>query len=162
MRLGPMSIFLFVLYISIGIFDQTFDANLNAYGNSGENFIFATLLQPWNWGGYTTILGFSVPNMIFVLSSAITVAVGIALTGALFGRSDIATLFGLFTLFIGLGAVPIIAFYSFVTRNVGMFACTVGESCGPANIAGALSAGVLMVMWLFTCMEWWAWRATTQ
>lgn len=163
MRLGPMSVFMFVLYLMIGIFDQTLDSNLNAYGNGGTSYIFATILQPWNWSGTVNIAGFTVPSLILLLGSAITVAVGIALAGAIVGRSDIFSLFSLFVVLLSLGMAPCIVLYSFVSRNVGMFAnCNIGEPCGPAMIFGALSAGILAVMWLFTCMEWWAWRATTQ
>ena len=72
-------------------------------------------------------------------------------------------LFALFGAFMSLGAVPIINLYSFVTRNVGQMAgCSIGQVCAPANIFGALSAGILAIMWIFTGLEWWAWRATTQ
>lgn len=164
MRLGPMTVFMFVLYLMIGIFDQTLDPNLNAYGNSAQSFVFATILQPWNWSGeiYIPLIG-NIPSFILILGSAISVAVGIAVLGSVLGRSDISVLFALFTAFTSLGAAPCIVLYSFVSRNIGMMTnCTIGEPCGPAMIFGALSAGILAVMWLFTCLEWWAWRATTQ
>ena len=165
MKLGPMTVLMFVIYLFIGIFDQVFDPNLNVidgYGNAAGNFMFATILQPWNWGGTINIplLG-AVPMFLTILGSAISVAVGIAVFGAVFGRSDISALFWLFLAFLSLGAMPCIVLYSFVTRNVAMFACTVGEPCGPAMIFGALTAGILAIMWLFTCVSWWAWRETT-
>jgi len=163
MRLGPMTVFMFVTYLMIGIFDQTLDPNLNAYGNSGTSFVLATILQPWNWSGTVTIAGFTVSSLILILGSAVVIATGVALIGSILGRSDISVLFALFTALLSLGAIPCIILYNFVTRNVGMFTgCTIGSPCGPAQIIGALSAGILAVMWLFTCLEWWAWRATTQ
>jgi ABC-type maltose transport system permease subunit len=164
MRLGPMTIFMFVMYLMIGIFDQTLDPSLNAYGNAGGDFLFNTIIQPWNWSGTVTfpILG-PVSSFILILGSAISVAVGIAVLGSILGRSDISVLFALFTAFAALGAVPCIVLYNFVSRNVALFTnCQLGEPCGPAMIFGALTAGILAVMWLFTCVEWWAWRATTQ
>jgi hypothetical protein len=156
---------MFVMYLMIGIFDQVFDSNLNvidAYGNAGQNFLFATILQPWNWGGTINLpLVGAVPMFLMILGSAITIAVGIAVFGAVLGRSDITTLFALFLAFTALGAAPCIVLYNFVARNVGQFACTIGEPCGTAMIFGALTAGILAIMWLFTCMEWWAWRAAT-
>jgi hypothetical protein len=167
MKLGPMTVFMFVMYLFIGIFDQTFDKNLNvldAYGNAGQNFLFATILQPWNWGGTIDLpLVGAVPMFLMILGSAISVAVGIAVFGSILGRSDISTLFALFVAFTTLGALPCIVLYNFVARNVGMFVtdCVVGQPCGPAMIAGALTAGILAIMWLFTCVEWWAWRSAT-
>jgi len=163
MRLGPMTVFMFVLYLMIGIFDQTLDPNLNGYGNSGANFLFATIIQPWNWTGTVNILGFTTLSFIGILGTAIVVATGIAAAGSLLGRSDISTLFPLFIAFTTIGSAPCLSLYNFMTRNVGQFAgCTIGQTCGPASIIGALSAGILGLMWLFTCMEWWAWRSTTQ
>jgi hypothetical protein len=163
MRLGPMSVVMLIIYLMIGIFDQTLDPNLQAYGNGATGFVFATILQPWNWSGTMTIAGITVPSLLGILGSAIVIAVGIALIGSVLGRSDIVTLFALFGSLMSIGAMPCVVLYSFVSRNVGQLAgCAANAVCAPANIAGALSAGVLAVMWIFTCMEWWAWRATTQ
>ena len=166
MKLGPMTVFMFVLYLFIGIFDQVFDPNLNvidAYGNAGQNFLFATILQPWNWGGTIDLpLIGAVPTFLTILGSALTIAVGIAVFGSILGRSDISTLFGLFLAFLALGSMPCIVLYNFVSRNVGMMTgCVIGQPCGPAMIFGSLTAGILAIMWLFTCVEWWAWRSTT-
>lgn len=159
-----MSVFMFVMYLMIGIFDQTFDPYLNAYGNSAQNWVFATILQPWNWSGSITlpIIG-TVPSLITILGSALVVALGIAVLGSILGRSDISALFALFVAFLSLGSSVCVILYNFVSRNVAMFTnCETGQVCGPAMIFGVLSAGILAVMWLFTCLEWWAWRATTQ
>lgn len=162
MRLGPMTVFMFVLYLMIGIFDQTLDPNLNGYGNTGSNFLFATILQPWNWTGTVNILGFATISMLGLLGTALVVATGIAVAGSILGRSDISTLYPTFIALMTIGAGPCVVLYGFVTRNVGMFAgCTIGTLCGPAQIIGALTAGVLAIMWLFTCVSWWAWRETT-
>lgn len=163
MKIGPMSVFMFVLYLMIGIFDQTFDVSLNAYGNSAQNWVWGTILQPWNWSGSITIpLIGTVPSLITILGGALVVAVGIAVLGSILGRSDIASLFSLFLAFLSLGSSICVIFYNFVSRNVGVFAdCQVNQPCGPGMIFGALTAGILAVMWLFTCLEWWAWRQTT-
>jgi len=163
MKLGPMTILMFVIYLFIGIFDQTFNADMTVTGNIEQNWLFSTIVQPWNWGGTISFGGLQVPMMITILGSAIVVAAGIAIAGSIFSRSDITTLFALFVAFLALGAAPCIVLYNFVTRNVGMYIsdCVVGQPCGPAIIFGALTAGVLAIMWLFTCVSWWAWRETT-
>lgn len=162
MRIGPMTIIFFMIYLSIGLFDQTMNVNLEGYGNAQNNFMFATLLQPWNYGlGTVTIAGVQIPTLLGILGTAISLAVGIALITSVIGRSDIVSLFALFSAFIMLGAPTIIVLYSFITRNVAMMACAVGESCMPANLIGAIIAGSLGIMWLFTCLQWWAWRETT-
>lgn len=164
MRLGPMTVIMFIIYLGIGIFSQTLDTGLNTMGNANQDFLFNTIMQPQNWSGMFTIplTGIQVPMFLAVLGSAITIAVGISMGTSLISRSDISVLFSLFLAFVSLGALPCIDLYMFVTRNVNMFACSVGEPCFVANLFGALTAGILAIMWLFTCLEWWAWRATTQ
>ena len=163
MRIGPMSVVMVVIYLFIGIFDQTLDPTLQGYGNGGTGFILATIFQPWNWSGTVNILGVSVPSLIGMFGAAISIAVGIAVIGSVLGRSDIVTLFAFFGALLSLGAMPCIVLYSFVTRNVGQMAqCSVNAPCAPALIFGGLSAGILGMMWIFTCAEWWAWRSMTQ
>ena len=158
-----MTVVFFIIYITIGLFDQTMNVNLEGYGNVGENIMFATLLQPWNYGlGAVNIGGVQVPTLLGMLGLAITTAVGIALITSVIGRSDIVTMFALFSALLMLGAPTILIVYSFITRNVEWMYCIVGEPCMPANLAGGLFAGILSIMWLMTCLEWWAWRATTQ
>jgi hypothetical protein len=163
MRIGPMSIVMLVIYLMIGIFDQALDPNLQGYGNGASGYVMASIFQPWNWSGTITIAGIQIPSLLGILGAAITIAVGIALIGSVLGRSDIVTLFALFGSLMSLGAIPCIVLYNFVSRNVGQFAgCVTGQPCAPANVFGGLTAGILAVMWIFTCMEWWGWRATTQ
>lgn len=156
MRLLNISLFLIVIYLSIGIFDQTLDANFQGYGNGNMGwFLFATIFQPWNWTGsvglYTILLG------------AITVAVGMAAFASVLGRSDLIALYAAFGVFMSAGALPCIVLYSFVARNVGQFAgCAIDVPCAAANLIGGLTAGVVALIWIFTCLEWWAWRSTTQ
>jgi len=158
-----MTIVFFIIYIVIGLLDQTANSDLTAYGNGGDNMMFATLLQPWNFGSTNVnIGGIQVPTLLGILGSAITIAVGIALISSVIGRSDIVTLYALFGAFLALGAPTIIVLYSFLTRNVGMMACAAGTNCYAANLVGALLAGSMGIMWLFTCGEWWAWRSMTQ
>jgi hypothetical protein len=163
MRLAPMTVFMAVLYLMIGIFDVALDPQLQGYGNGGTGFLFATLFQPWNWSGTINLpLVGAVPSFLSILGVAITVSVGVALLGSILGRSDIANLFPLFIALTTLGAMPCLVLYNFVSRNIGQMAgCDIMATCVPANVIGALVAGVLAIMWLFTCLEWWAWRSTT-
>lgn len=156
MRLLHLSVLFFVIYLSIGVFDQVFDNNLQPIGGSlTGNFVLMTLLQPQNWStnGLLIILGLGI-----VVGTVAALAGSVSAFGITITRSDISALFPLFLVLVGLGSVPIISFYSFITRNVGQFACTVGSSCPPAMIIGSLTAGVLALVWIFTCLEWWLWR----
>ena len=162
MKIGPMSVIMLLIYLFIGIFDRTLDPTLNAYGNGATGFVLASIFQPWNWSGTINIFGIAVPSLYGILGAAIVIATGIAVIGSVLGRSDIVTLFALFGTFMSLGSVPCIVLYNFVTRNVGQMAgCTTNVPCSPALIFGGLSAGILGIMWLFTCAEWWAWRQMT-
>jgi hypothetical protein len=155
MRLGPFFVVLFVMYITMGLIDATLNPSLQGYGNGDNNVFLAALTQPWTWQGNDLI--------IFIES-----AFGILFIGAIalstVSKSDIATLAPLASGFFALGAIPLVALYSFITRNVGMFIadCTPGLACMPANIIGALTVGVISLMFIFTICEWWFWRNMTQ
>jgi hypothetical protein len=102
--------------------------------------------------------------MITILGGTIAIGVTTILIGStIFSKSDIVTLFGLFLIFMSIGAVPCVSLYSFVTREIGLYTsdCIIGEPCEVAMIFGGLSAGILMLLWLWSCLEWWLWRATT-
>lgn len=153
MRLAPLVIVLFIIHLTIGFVDVAFNENLDAYGNSLTNYPFAMILQPWNWQGN---------SLYFLFAGIVAAATGIAVTGLVLGRSDLVLLQPIFIIFVSVGAIPIINLYSFVTRHSATFACTVGESCFVSNIFGAITAGFLGIIWMFACLEWWAWRPTTQ
>jgi len=163
-KIGTMSVIMFVIYVFIGLFDKLFTAEMNYQGsNSLGDFVLATLFHPNIWSGSVVILGFTVPTMLTVFGTVILTGTAIIIGSTILGKSDIVTLFGLFLIFMSIGAIPCVSLYSFVTRNVGMFVtdCIIGQPCGVAMIFGALSAGILMLMWLFSCLEFWLWRQTT-
>jgi len=155
MRLAPFLMVLFVLYVMMGLIDQTMNPSLQAYGNGAGSAWLTALTQPWNWQGNSLLL---------LLGTSVVAAVGIAVGTSFFSRSDIVTLAALAYAFMAMGAIPLITLYSFVTRNVGWFIpdCTIGQPCGPANIIGGLTVGVLGLFYLFTVLEWWMWRPATQ
>jgi hypothetical protein len=153
MRLGPFFVVLFVMYIVMGLLNATLDPSLLAYGTTGTSFL-DILIQPWIWTG-NSFLALIVGSVFAV--SAITAA------ASFISRSDILTLAGLAGVFLSMGAVPIVGLYDFVTRNIGQFAgCIPGSPCGPAAIIGALTAGVVALMYAMTVLEWWLWRPATQ
>jgi hypothetical protein len=157
MRLGYFIVILFAMYVGMGLIDQTMNPQLQAYGNGASGAFFSSLIQPWNWQDN---------SLIQLLGASVVIAVGIAAGASFISRSDIATLASLAYAFMALGAIPIVMFYSFVTRNVATFVtdCQLNPAlaCGPANIIGGLTAGVLGLFYVFTVLEWWMWRPTTQ
>lgn len=157
MRLGYFIVILFAMYVGMGLIDQTMNPQLQAYGNGASGAFFSALIQPWNWQGN---------SLIALLGTSVVIAVGIAAGASFISRSDIATLASLAYAFMALGAIPIVMFYSFVTRNVATFVsdCQLNPAvvCGPASIIGGLTAGVIGLFYVFTVLEWWMWRPTTQ
>lgn len=173
MRLAPMMVVLFVMYIVMGLLDQTLDPTLQGFGTcynstvlawnvtgatgncangAGINF-FSLITQPYLWKDNSFLL---------TLIAAVFVVSAITAAAAYLTRSDILVLAGLAGIFFSMGSVTLVKLYDFVTRNVGQFACNVGEACGPATIVGALVAGVVGLMYAMTVLEWWLWRPTTQ
>jgi|WetSurMetagenome_2_1015567.scaffolds.fasta_scaffold35926_2 hypothetical protein len=154
MRLGTFMVVLFVMYLLMGLVDKTLDPNLIAYGTTGTTFL-DILIQPWAWTTNSFLL--------LLVGSVFTISAITAATSVL-TRSDILTLAGLAGVFISMGSVPIIRLYDFMTRNIGPFIseCIPGQACLPASMLGALTAGVVALMFAMTVLEWWLWRPTTQ
>ena len=158
MRLAPFTVLLMVVYLCIGLVDHTFmtgSDNLSSAtsASTGSSF-WEIFFQPYNWSG---------TSLIYLLGTAFVVAAGAAAFTSIFAKSDITALYGIFLAFVALGAFPITSIYLFVTRNVAAYAgCTIGNYCMPSMIFGALIAGTLAIYWVFVCVEWWAWRPTTQ
>ena len=153
MRLGHFVVVLYVIYIVIGIIDQVMSPTLQMYGNGASGVFLAALTQPWVWQNNSLLL---------LLGGAVVAGAAIAAGTSFFSRSDISSLSALATAFFALEVIPLVGLYDFVSRNVGMYACSAGGACGEANIIGGLTVGVIGVMYLFTVLEWWMWRPTTQ
>lgn len=154
MRLGPFFVVLFVIHICIGLLDKVLTPTLTGFQSISTGSTFMDILiQPWLWSS-NTFLTLLITSVFAI--SAITAAT------AYLTRSDILTLAGLAGVFISMGAIPIVSLYSFITRNVGMFACTPGQACAAAAVIGSLTAGVVGLMYAMTVLEWWLWRPTTQ
>ena len=153
MRLGPFMIVLFVMYIALGLLNHTLNSNLYDYNSTGTTFL-DILIKPWIWSDN--------PFLVLVAGAAIAIA-GLTTAIGIITRSDIVTLSGLAGAFISMGAVPIMALYDFMSRNIGQFAgCIPGDTCAAASIIGALTGGILALMWVMTVMEFWLWRPVTQ
>lgn len=156
MRMTPMIMVMFIMYIMIGIYHQTIGPTGQISGDSGS-FLFNIIIQPWNWSGTTG----SIPNLLLLLGGIFGISVGAVVAMSFISKSDIATLSPIFLAIVVAGAPPILSLYNFVVSEMGYYVCTVGEECGPANILGWLTAGILALYWIFTCLQWWTWRETT-
>ena len=163
MRLAYVFSVLLIMYLTIGIIDNVMDTNLsdweasvsssdNKTGISGSTF-FNIVFQPYLW---------KENQWIITLGGILAVSVGIGAVGAYLTKSDIVLLMPFAILLLSIGIYPLISIYSFITRNVGMFACTVGETCTEAWLIGILTAGVMGLFYTLSVLEWWFWRPMTQ
>ena len=157
MRMAPMVMVMFVIYISIGVYYATLGDNGLISGDPGSP-LFNIIVQPDNWKGDST---FGIPNVLLAFGAIFAAFVGIATVVSFVSKSDLALLSPMFFFFVLAGTPAILSLYKFVTNDVGKFLCNVGEPCGPANLLGYLTAGILALYWIFTCIQWWTWRETT-
>jgi len=155
MRLGPFMVVLFIIYLILGLFNHILDPNLSNFTNTSSGATFLDILtQPYLWSTNTFLL---------LLTTAVFVAAAVTTGIGIISRSDILTLAGLAAVFFSMGAVPIVALYSFMARNIGQFAgCIPGDACAEASVVATLTAGVVALMWAMTVLEFWLWRPTTQ
>jgi len=147
MKLANMIMILVILQMSIVVFDAVSvpDYELTSY-DSNDTVIWDFVLDPTGW---------SVSNLLLVLGSLVAVGGVIGVGVYLVTKSDTALFFGVFTLLLGAGAIPIVSLYQMFTRNLSFFGCTT-MPCIPAIIVWALTGGILAIFYILSVLEWWS------
>jgi hypothetical protein len=84
---------------------------------------------------------------------------------ALFYRSELTLLAPIFIFIVGIGILPCMSLYLMITSDIGQYACIVSSggtatNCLLSSIIGFFSAGMLFIMWVLSCLEWWTARST--
>jgi len=158
MKLLTLAIILFIIQISIGLFDNTISVdgesavpemyNSSIAQNETDNDMFEFISSPHKWSN-TGLIVFWVALAVFIG--------GVGIAASFFGASpsDSILFAGGFGVLIGFGAVPIISLFNLINREVGVFACGATSYCTIAILFGALTAGVLGLAWFMACLKWW-------
>lgn len=150
MKLANMIMILVILQFSIILYDSVYedDFELSSY-ESNETTLWNFILNPSGWTGTDLLL-------IFATLGAVAGVIGI---GVYFvTRSDTSLFFGVFTLLLGLGAIPIASLYNVITREVEFFGCT-AIPCVPAIMVWAVTGGILAIFYVLSVLEWWSNRS---
>ena len=147
MKLSNMIMILIILQMSIVVFDaiSVSDYELTSY-NSNDTVVWDFVLNPTGWAGSSLLL-------IFGSLTAVAAAIGIGVY--LVTKSDTSLFFGVFTLLLGAGAVPIVSLYNMFNRNISFFGCS-SIPCTPAIIVWALTGGILAIFYVLSVLEWWS------
>ena len=111
-----------------------------------DTAIWDFVANPSDWSGSGLLL-------ILCTLTAIGGLIGVGVY--LVTKSDTALFFGVFTLLLGAGAVPIASLYEVFTRNVEFFGCT-SMPCAPATLVFALTGGILAIFYVLSVLEWWS------
>lgn len=158
MKLAQMFIFLVLAYLIIGVLDRTQTSDLSDdKGFTTGNFLFDMFLQPWNWTDQTFLV---------ILGTVGVVTAGIFFGTLIFSKSDLTALSAVAAMFLAAGGYMMSTIYNFVSANVASMVdsgsigyCTNG--CFESNIISGLVVGFIGLMYVFTVLEWWAWRQTS-
>lgn len=150
MKLANMVMILIILQASIILYDQVYatDYELSSY-DSNETVLWNFVADPTAWTGTDLLIKFASLTAVAGL-----IGIGVYLTT----KSDTSLFFGVFTLFLGLGAIPIVSLYNIITREISFFGCT-AMPCMPAIIVWALTGGILAIFYVLAVLEWWSNRS---
>ncbi len=158
MKLLTLAMLLVIIQLSIGLFDNTISVDGESavpemYGsnvslNSTTNYLYDFVTNPLSWSS-TAFIVFLVSITTFI--TAASIAAGFFK----YQPSDTVYFAGLFSVFIGLGAVPIVGLFNVINREIGAFACVAGSYCTPAIIFATMTAGALGLAWVMACLHWW-------
>jgi len=152
MKLATMIMFMIIIQGVVMIYDQVFttDYDLTSYA-SNDSVVWNFITNPSGWST-TDFLG------VFTGLVAIGGAIGVGIY--LYTKSDTALFFPVFTVLLGVGAIPITSLYSVFTRNPAMFGCDVWEVCPLGIIFWLLTGGLLSIFYVLACLQWWSGRDT--
>jgi len=157
MKLAPMIMILVVLQAVILLYDQVYptevcegdcedEFGLAAYGDN-RSMLWNFVVNPTDWRG-TGLLTF-----FFTVLAASAVA---TFVGAVVGyKGDMILFFGTFTLFLALGAVPIVSLYQVITREPTLFGCAATGVCYPSLFVWVFTGGILAIFYVLAVLDWW-------
>jgi hypothetical protein len=177
MKLLNMMLIFAAIMFSITIFDfhpitgpGTLISGNDNYTNWSANYNYSSYAEVngtiyssndiWDvWSSPASGGGLSVVAMLIIFASWLAIIGLFNIFG--FGyRSDLSMMGPIFIFLLGIGFIPVAILYNFITRETGMYACSAHTlNCWPAEIAGAIIAGTLFVMWIAACIEWWTQRS---
>ena len=147
MKLSNMIMILIILQASIIVFDavSVSDYELTSY-DSNETTVWGFVADPSGW---------SKTGLLLIFGSLTAVAAAIGVGVYLVTKSDTSLFFGVFTLLLGVGAIPIVSLYNMFNRNMSFFGCS-SIPCTPAIIVWILTGGILAIFYVLSVLEWWS------
>ena len=150
MKLSNMIMILIIIQATIIFYDQVYTSSyeLEAYGDNGTA-IWEFVADPTGWTG---------TSLLIILASLIGLGGAIAIGTYLYTKSDTVLFFGIFSMFIAAGMVPIISLYHVFTRNVSMFGCS-SMPCTTATLAWVFTGGLIAIFYVLSVLEWWSGRS---
>ncbi len=102
--------------------------------------VWTSILNPFN--GTTT------PIMILLIALA-----GSFWVLGIVYRSEMVMLSSLAVILLTVGTVPCWSLWIMISSDVGAFACTVESTCAVSDLFAFAIAGILYIMWIFSCLE---------
>ena len=155
MKLMPMIVLLVVIQATCIVFDQVYtEEGVGAYSfesyDSDDSPIWNFIVNPGDWTN---------TGLFIILAGIIGVGGLIGIGTYLYTKSDTVLFFGLFTLLLGFGAIPILSLYELITRDLSLFGCS-SMPCMPAILLWLFTGGIIAIAYVMACLEWWSGRST--
>ena len=118
-----------------------------------SNIIWKIFETPFSGGGLAIIA------MVILLGIYIGIVGYFNIIG--FGyRSDMAMISPMFIFLVGIGLIPTGVLYNFLYSETNAYACTAAmTSCWAGGLVAGTISGILLIMWVVACIEWWMQRS---
>jgi len=154
MKLASMIMILIVIQGVVMFYDQVYAPDdplgaLEGYGDN-ESSMWNFIQNPSGWSGSSFL-------SVFLTLTSVAGLIGIGVY--LVTKSDTSLFFGVFTLFLAAGSIPILSLRNIFVRNAAYFGCET-LACPNATIAWLFTGGILGILYVLSVLEWWSGRST--
>lgn len=125
----------------------TAEYDLETYNDSSSNSIWNFAVNPTGW---------KTTNWIVFLLAILGIGIGATFIGTVAGyKGDVLLFFGYFTMFLLIGAIPLMSLYLIITNDPLIFGCDLAGPCFPSQMLFLFTGGILAVLYTLSVIEWW-------
>jgi len=115
--------------------------------NENSSILWDFAYNPTSWSG----------SGLFSILITLGLGVSAFIIVGMFVKTPTDTVFfaPLFGLALAAGFIPLYSLWNVIHRDVGIYGCSIGTSCLPADMLWVLTGGILAAFFVLSAIDWW-------